>query len=167
MGLAFKEIFRINDLMSLYRKESEVSWLNKEGFHKNMSLDTLSVIQRANHFSCLTEGAFDITLLPVLRMWEDCANKNRLPGDRELRKRLDRVGYGNISIKGREIRFLKKDMGITLAGVAKGYAVDKAIEILKKNRIRPIAKDDAQTCCGANGFGLVLPNAHMVKAGAD
>ncbi len=133
---AFDEIYRINDLMSVHKSGSEVSELNKNGFHDNVSPDTTYVIKRANYFSELTDGTFDITILPVLKMWEYHARKNTLPTDAEVSKKLELVGYKNIAIKGNNVKFRKNDMNITLAGVAKGYAVDKAIEILSQNNVK-------------------------------
>jgi thiamine biosynthesis lipoprotein len=134
--LAFHEIDRIHDLMSVHKAGSEVNTLNKNGYCDHLSPDTKYVIQKANDFSELTEGAFDITLLPVLKMWEKHARNHTLPEDAELRKKMELVGYKNTVINGNTIKFSKKDMGITLAGIAKGYAVDRAVEVLRKNHIR-------------------------------
>ncbi|MFC1867284.1 FAD:protein FMN transferase [Thermodesulfobacteriota bacterium] len=134
--LAFDEIYRVNDLMSVHKTDSEVSELNKNGFHDSVSHDTKYVIQRAICFSELTNGAFDITLLPVLKMWERHTRNKSMPAKSELNRNLGLVGYKNIAIKGNGIKFRKDDMSVTLAGVAKGYAVDKAIEILRQNGIR-------------------------------
>jgi len=134
--LAFREIFRINSLMSVHRVDSEVSQLNKNGFHDHLTADTSYVIQRALYFSELTDGAFDVTILPVLELWENYAAGKECPPEAELIHRLTHVGYRNVEIEGRRIRFLREGMRLTLAGVAKGYAVDRAAEILVQNHIR-------------------------------
>ena len=67
---AFNVIYRINDLMSIHKESSEVSILNRKGFYEGANADIKFVIQRANHFSELSDGAFDVTILPVLRLWE-------------------------------------------------------------------------------------------------
>ena len=133
---AFDEIYRIHDLMSLHKQSSEVGLLNRKGYHEGVSNDTRYVIQRANYFSELSDGIFDITILPILELWEENARKSKVPTDTEISERLELVNYRNIIIEDKNISFRKAGMGITLAGVAKGYAVDKAIETLGQSNIR-------------------------------
>ncbi len=133
---AFDEVHRIHHLMNVHEQNSEVGVLNREGHYEGASDDTRHVIQRANSFSEQFEGAFDITVLPLLKLWEENISKDRIPTDSEIGERLEFVNYRNISIEGRNIRFKKCGMGITLAGVAKGYAVDKATEALRRFHIK-------------------------------
>ncbi|HXZ94463.1 MAG TPA: FAD:protein FMN transferase, partial [Dehalococcoidia bacterium] len=133
---AFDEIYRIQDLMSVHKQSSEVGVLNREGFCEGISSDTKYVIQRAKDFSELSGGAFDISVLPVLKLLEESAHKSKVPADTEISERLELVNYTNIIIEDRKISFRKAGMGITLAGVAKGYAVDNAIETLRRGNIR-------------------------------
>jgi thiamine biosynthesis lipoprotein len=132
----FDEIYRIHHLMNAYQQSSEVGILNREGYYEGVSGDTRHVIQRASSFSELLEGAFDITVLPLLELWEENVSKSKIPTDAEISERLELVNYRNILIENKNISFRKRGMGITLAGVAKGYAVDKAIEALVQCNIR-------------------------------
>lgn len=136
VGAAFDEVHRIHDLMNVHKQSSEVGVLNREGYYEGVSDDTKRVIQRANSFSERMEGAFDITVLPVLELWEENFSKSKIPTDSEISQRLELVNYRNILIEDKNISFWKRGMGITLAGVAKGYAVDKAIEALSRGNIR-------------------------------
>jgi thiamine biosynthesis lipoprotein len=133
---AFDEIHRIHHLMNVHEQNSEVGTLNREGYYEIESDDTRHVIQRANSLSELLEGAFDISILPVLGLWEENVSKDKTPTDTEISERLNLVNYRNILIEDKNISFKKRGMGITLAGVAKGYAVDKAIEALVRCNIR-------------------------------
>jgi len=133
---AFDEIYRINDLMSVHKETSEISLLNKTGCYKGVSAATKYVIERANHFSQLSNGAFDITILPILKLWGKSARTGKLPTDAEINEASELVNYRNIAIEGNNISFRKAGMSITLAGIAKGYAVDKAIETLSRGKIR-------------------------------
>ena len=133
---AFDEVHRIHHLMNVHKQNSEVGALNREGYYKEMSDDTRHVIQRANSFSERFEGAFDITVLPLLELWKENVSKSGIPTDSEINQRLELVDYRKIFVEGRNIRFSKRGMGITLAGVAKGYAVDKAIEAIVRCNIR-------------------------------
>ena len=133
---AFDEIYRINDLMSIHKENSEVNVLNRNGFYRGISTDTKCVIKRAHYLSELSDGAFDVTILPILRVWERSACIGKVPTDAEISRTLELVNYKNIAVENSYIKFRKAGMGITVAGVAKGYAVDKAIEALKRCNIR-------------------------------
>ncbi len=133
---AFDEIYRIQDLMNIYCQNSELGVLNREGRCGDVSKDTKYVIQRANYFSELSEGAFDITVLPVLKLWEESARTKKMPEDAEISRTLELVNYRDIVLEDDYVAFRKAGMGITLAGVAKGYAVDRAVETLRKGYIR-------------------------------
>jgi thiamine biosynthesis lipoprotein len=133
---AFDEIYRINDLMSIHRENSEVNVLNRNGFYRGISTDTKCVLERAHNLSELSDGAFDVTILPILRLWERSACIGKVPTDAEISRALELVNYKNIMVENSCIQFRKAGMGITVAGVAKGYAVDKAIEALKRGNIR-------------------------------
>jgi thiamine biosynthesis lipoprotein len=133
---AFNEICKINDLMSIHSQSSEVSSLNRDGFYRGISADTEYVIKRTNHFSELSDGTFDITILPLLKLWEERTHASKLPTEAEIDETLELVDYRNIVLQDGDIKFRKASMGITLAGVAKGYAVDKAIETLSQGNIR-------------------------------
>ena len=132
----FDEIERINDLMSIHRENSEVNVLNRNGFYRGISTDTKCVLERAHYLSELSDGAFDVTILPILRLWERSACIGKVPTDAEIRRALELVNYQNIAVENSYIKFRKAGMGITMAGVAKGYAVDKAIEALKRGNIK-------------------------------
>ena len=133
---AFDAVHRIHHLMNVHKQNSEVGALNREGYYEEVSDDTRHVIQRANYFSERFEGAFDITVLPLLELWKENVSKSGIPMDSEINQRLELVDYRKIFVEGRNIRFSKRGMGITLAGVAKGYAVDKAVEAIVRCNIR-------------------------------
>jgi thiamine biosynthesis lipoprotein len=136
VNLAFSEMRRVEDLMSVYREHSEVSILNRKGFIENASAETVYVIKKAIHYSELSGGAFSIGVLPLLDLWEERLKAGRFPTDKEINDMLELADYKNIVIDGRDVRFLKGGMRITLGGIAKGYAVDRAIETLMQSNIR-------------------------------
>jgi len=135
--LAFNEIKRIDSLLSNYKNDSEVSLLNRNGFIEEPSNDMLYNVKKSLRYSELSEGAFDITVQPLLDLYKDSfENKKRAPTDNEIKETLELVNFENIVIEFKKIRFEKKGIKITLGGIAKGYAVDKAIDVLKKNDIK-------------------------------
>jgi thiamine biosynthesis lipoprotein len=138
---AFFEIENIDRLMSVYRSESEVSRLNrlKQGRMMAVSDELLEVIRRSIRISRLSLGAFDLSSAPLVELWGFGRKGKRedLPSPEEIKESLSTVGYRKIIIDKRkkEIGFAQQGMKIDLGGIAKGYAVDKAIEILKKEKI--------------------------------
>lgn len=136
VGLAFDEMRKIESLMSIQKEDSEVSILNKNGFIENASAEVIYVVKKAIHYSMFSGGAFSITILPVLDLWEEKLKAGRYPTDEEIIKALELADYRNIRIDDGNIRFLRSGMRATLGGIAKGYAVDKAIKTLKQKGIK-------------------------------
>ena len=136
INAAFDEIERIDGLLSNYKNDSEVSILNREGFVADVSDDFMVNLKKSLFYADISEGAFDITVQPILDLYTDSfENKKRAPTGEEINKTLKLVGYENIHIKYRNISFLKHGMKITLGGIAKGYAIDKTIEVLVEKGI--------------------------------
>ena len=137
--LAFKELKRIEKLTSKYREGSEISILNREGAKRpvKVSEDTLRVIRESIRIGELTDGAFDITISPLMELWGFSKKEGYRPSEEELREARGLVDYGSISLNGEEgtIKFEKEGMKIDLGGVAKGYGVDRAVEVLRENGI--------------------------------
>lgn len=138
MEQAFKEIERIDRLMSNYRADSEVSELGRHAGKKTVlvSQDTLKVIERALYFSHISGGSFDITIAPVFQLW--AFKQKKIPAAEELAKALKKVGYQKIKIFGKSssIFLTEPRMAIDLGAIAKGYAVDQAWAVLSKSGIK-------------------------------
>lgn len=135
---AFDELERIAGLLNFYSEDSEVSMINKNAGEKpiKVSPETLEIIDKALYVSENTEGAFDITVGHVVRLW-DFQNKV-LPDGKIIKEKLKLVGYKNVIVdKEKSTVFLKtKGVQIDLGGIIKGYAADKAVEVLKNNGIK-------------------------------
>lgn len=158
MDKAFKRIEELEKKLSVYRKDSEISILNRTGKIKNPSPEFIEIMRESIKAGDLTESAFDITVAPVVSLWgfgpptekskagtrptfvgaPVGGQKSKVPNEKEIKKALVLVNYKNIVIdeKNNLIYFKKKGMQINLGGIAKGYAVDKAIEVLKKEGVK-------------------------------
>ena len=133
---AFAEISRIESLMSVHSPDSEISQLNRNGYQNNISRETKYVLQKSQYYSELSDGAFDITILPVIELWGKKSKARVIPSEEEILEAQKLVGYKNIVIEDSNVWFSKAGMKVTLAGVAKGYAVDRAAENLIKHGIK-------------------------------
>jgi thiamine biosynthesis lipoprotein len=135
INCAFAEVYEIEHLMSHTANGSEVAELNENGFLVNASPELCYVIDRSHKCSELSNGSFDITVLPVINLWKSRIRAGSPPTSNEINETLELVNYKNISIENDSIYFSHQPMGVTLGGVAKGYAVDRAIEVLRAHNI--------------------------------
>jgi FAD:protein FMN transferase len=132
---AFSEIKEIESELNVYSENSELSKLNKNKVIESPSDDLKRNIARSLCYSNLSDGAFDITVQPILELFKKSfSEKNSPPSGEMISKELKKVDYRKVIIKGNEIK-IGDDQSITLGGIAKGYAVEKAVEILKNYKI--------------------------------
>ncbi|MCE2441188.1 MAG: FAD:protein FMN transferase [Candidatus Latescibacteria bacterium] len=132
----FNETERLERLLSGYKYDSQVSYLNRNGSISGEIEELTEVINQSRRFSLLSNGAFDVTVKPVLDLFYNChMYERRRPTGDELENALKLVGYQGIRIRDQEIVLKKPGMGVTLDGIAKGYIIDRAIEILVQNGI--------------------------------
>ena len=136
ISCAFAEVYKIEHLMSCTEEGSEVTRLNNNGSLLNASSDLRYVVTKSVGYSELTGGSFDITVLPVINLWKKRMHAGSPPTSDEINEMLELVNYENISIGNGSISFSQESMGITLGGIAKGYAIDRAIEVLKEHHIK-------------------------------
>ncbi|MBN1103200.1 MAG: FAD:protein FMN transferase [Deltaproteobacteria bacterium] len=137
MGRAFEEIERLTKLMNRFDSSTAVGHLNQEGRIQDLPPEVVHVIENALLYNRRTGGAFDITVKPVVDLFRERmgGEKKALPTDRELKNLLQLIGSQKVELHGNSISFAAPGMGITLDGIAKGYIVDKASEVLARHRV--------------------------------
>ena len=144
IDLAFAEIKRIESMMSIYNPQSDLSLLNEFSSEDTENIDTpmkidpelYLVIEESIKVSELTDGAFDITVNPILELWSDVKKTKVFPTDEQVTATLQSVGYRSLELSDNSISFNQPSMSINLGGIAKGYAVDRAIAVLESEGIR-------------------------------
>ncbi|MCX5668166.1 MAG: FAD:protein FMN transferase [Candidatus Omnitrophica bacterium] len=139
MNLAFDEIKRIEDVYSVYKDTSEVSRINRLRKNERLQITdgVLNLIHKTLDYSERTDGAFDITVKPLVDLWGSARKANKPPDEPELKRALGRVGYKDVVLDeaAHTIHFKKEGMSIDLGAAAKGYATDRAVRILEENGI--------------------------------
>lgn len=135
--IVFQEIKRVDNLLSKYKPESDISRINRFG-KLRVSADTMYVLRRAKEFYLLSDGAFDISVGPLIDLWGFTERKYHLPNKEEIRKVLGVVGFDKIILNDGDnmIEFSVRGMKIDLGGIAKGYAVDCAVRKLVEAGVR-------------------------------
>lgn len=137
METAFAEIERLIPLMDRHACDTPVAHLNRAGRLKDVPPELDEVINLGMRIHHLTGGLFDITVKPILDLFENFFSLTSGPPPAiEVQKVLQQVGARNVHYGKGDIRFLKEGMEITLDGIAKGYIVDRAISVLKSLGIR-------------------------------
>ncbi len=135
--IVFDEIKRIESLLSKYDPDSEVSRLNRTGVLKT-SPETFYIVKKSKEFYSLTNGAFDITVAPLVDIWGFTEKKYEVPLETNIIKTLKLVGSDKIILREKDfvIQFKTSGMKIDLGAIAKGYAVDCAVKKLKEHGIK-------------------------------
>jgi len=135
--IVFKEIKRIEDLLSKYKENSEISRLNKEK-ELRVSPETFYLLEKAKEFWELTEGAFDITVGSLLDLWGFTERNYVIPSEKEIKETLEAVGMEKIILQKETnlVKFKNSNTKIDLGGIAKGYAIDCAVKKLKEEAIK-------------------------------
>lgn len=137
MEAAFAEIERLISLLDRHSQDTPVAYLNRMGHLKDIAPEIHEVMYLGEHIHRLTGGMFDITVKPVLDLFEKHFSRtSEPPPAAEVQMVIKQVGAQYIRHGQDEIRFFKDGMGITLDGIAKGYIVDQAISLLKSRGIK-------------------------------
>ncbi len=123
---ALDAVREVDQLMSLYRADSQISRLNRDGSLEQPHPRVLQVLQHAQALSQRTRGAFDITVQPL---WTAAATS----GDR--RQALQQVGWQQLSVDAARVVLQRPGMAITLNGIAQGYGVDVALAALQEHGV--------------------------------
>jgi len=139
IGQAFDEIHSLEKLMSTHLPDSEISRLNAQAGDKEffpVSPEVLEVIQRGIYWGDRSSGAFDISIGPVSRLWRFDGDSPSLPDARQLAGAVPLVNFRDIEVEGSRVRLKRAGMSLQLGAIAKGYAVDRAMDILVSSGIR-------------------------------
>jgi FAD:protein FMN transferase len=136
---AFREVHRLDELLSNYKPASEWSAMNREaGRHAvRVSDELFALLSRCLEYSRQSDGAFDITVGPLVKTWGFYRGEGSLPRPADVRAALGRVGYRNVRLDPalRTVRFTRSGVELDPGGVGKGYAVDRVVEVLKQSGV--------------------------------
>lgn len=147
VGAAFAEMRRVAELADVYRPGSEVDRLNASAGKAPIAVsdDLFAMLSMAREVSEKSQGAFDVTVFPLVNLWGIGKKGEFVPTEVQVREALARVGYRGLELwseadpNGRLRHFARlaqTGMGVDLGGIAKGYAVGRAAEALKRAGVR-------------------------------
>ena len=174
----FDEIDGLDAQMSNYQPTSEISRINREAAREPVLVEPrlFQLIQDSVRTGAETGGAFDITVGPLMKAWGFFRGQDRLPAPFEIAVTLKRIGYQHLQLNAadRTIRFERPGMEIDLGGIAKGYAVDQAVEILRSRGIQSALVSSGTSTLyalgsppGERGWRVSLRSPYDAKKAAD
>lgn len=152
MGAAFDELFRLQSIADRYDPESELSRLNAAAAAGpvTVSEDLWAMVETGREVYEASGGLFDITVGPLIDVWDVAGRGGKgepPPGEEEIAEAREKVGMGKLALDaaGRSVAFSVPGMGIDLGGLAKGYAIDRAVEVLRSRGIETCIVDMVST----------------------
>ncbi len=156
-ALALEEAARLDQLLSNYKPSSEWSRINREAPLGDVSVsrELFELLEACVEYGRVSAGTFDITVGPLMKVWGFYKGSGKLPHRAEIRAALGRVGQDNLILNRsrRTVRFAKPGVEIDPGGIGKGYAVDRMVQILKREGVRSAFVSAA----GSSLFGLGRP----------
>jgi len=136
-GRTFEEIDRLSGILSRHDDSAALAYLNLEGQLKDVPAELYEVVQRAFHYNMISSGSFDISVKPLIDLLESGTElqSSAAPAPEDLKAALELTGLDNLKVTEHSIQFTRQGMGLTLDGIAKGFIVDRAADVLKKHKV--------------------------------
>ena len=153
---AFQEIVRLDHVMSNFKSDSDLSRLNRTAHFQVQKVvpDLYRVVAESLRYSRLSEGKFDITVGPLTNLWKAAVRGGPVPSSEQIEKVQPCIGYGKIRlVPTRGIEFLSPCLQIDLGAIGKGYAVDRAVGLLRSQGIHNALVDAG----GSTMYGMGTP----------
>lgn len=150
---ALAEIARLDRVMSHYKVDSELSRLNREASSEAVTVDPslYQVVEESLAYSRLSGGRFDVTIGRLLRTWKEADAAGRAPSTREIEEAARCIGYQHVEIVPPDrMRFRSDCLELDLGGIGKGYAVERALAVMRAQGIR-----DAMVNAGGSTVGAI------------
>ena len=133
----FEQFRRVDDSMSDYKAESELSSVNRQGYKSEVGVSEqlFEVLEISEKFSKLSGGAFDITVGPLVDLFHSAEKTQVAPTDEQIAGTKSKVGFEKLKLdrQNRTVKFAVDGMRLDLGAIGKGYAVDKAVEAMRKS----------------------------------
>jgi thiamine biosynthesis lipoprotein len=166
---AFAMAERLDGLLSTYVPSSDVSRVNAAAGGGPVPVDPLvaRLLRRSLDFASLTHGAFDVTVGPLVSLWILAAERDRLPAAAEIARALDRVGPRHVRVGDDGTVALDAGSRLDLGGVAKGFALDRMLPLLRREGIGSALLSFGQSSVWALGAPPGAPGWRLLARAPD
>ncbi|MBM7833463.1 FAD:protein FMN transferase [Clostridium sardiniense] len=136
---AFKRVIDLEDLVSINKSGTEIVELNKNSGINPVKLsdDSFNIIEKGLEYSKASKGGYDITIGPLVKLWSIGLPEAKVPNENEIREAIKHVDYSKLKINKdtNEVFLSEKGMMIDLGSIAKGYAADEIVKLLKEEGV--------------------------------
>ena len=134
---ALAEIARLEAMLSLYQSTSEIAHLNQRAAREavRVSNEVFTLLERCADLSQQTQGAFDITLAPLMQCWRFMNDTGAVPADDAIAKALACTGMQHLQLNPTDttVQFAREGLRLDLGSIGKGYALEQAAAWLREN----------------------------------
>ncbi|MDQ6707151.1 MAG: FAD:protein FMN transferase [Acidobacteriota bacterium] len=166
-SVAFERIRQLDEALSDYKADSELNRMceTAAGGPVAISGDLFQVLAASQRLAKYSDGAFDVTLGPVIRLWREARKRREVPNAEDLREAGSRCGFRKLHLNARDrtVLLTASGMQLDLGGIAKGYAADQALKCLQSLGIRSALV----AVSGDLAFGDAPPGKRGWKIGID
>ena len=126
-------IYDLDNKLSVTNEQSEIYKLNNSSGEKiKVSYDTYEILKRSVEIAKKTDGGFDPTIYPVVKLWGFTTGKYRVPPENEIKNELKKVDYNNIELFDGNLVRIKPGTMVDLGACAKGYLSDRICEMIRE-----------------------------------
>ncbi|GAB6845678.1 thiamine biosynthesis lipoprotein [Methylorubrum rhodinum] len=151
---AFAAIRAVEAAGSLYRPDSALSRLNRDGRLDAPDPLLLTMLRFALALAERSHGAFDPTVQPLWTLWSELTAKGERPGSAARAEAVARIGWRHVAVDEAGIRLTRPGMGVTLNGLIQGFAADRVMAVLKRHGIADAFVDTGEfAAAGAHADG--------------
>ena len=147
LNAAFAELELVEQVLSLYRPNSQVCRLNRDRFLQQPHPYFLAVLEMAEQTSRQSDGAFDITVQPLWDLFAACQKQGRLPTDSQIAAARADVDWRAVEISRDHIHLRAPATATTLNGIAQGFAADRAIAALRDHGVEHALVNSGEIGC--------------------
>ena len=151
----FKRIIEIEDLVSINKDNTEITNLNKNAGIKGVKLseDSFNIIKKGLEYSKLSNGGYDVSIGPLVKLWSIGLPEAKVPNKDEIKNVINKIDYKKVKVNDetKEVFLEDKGMMLDLGSIAKGYAADEIVKVLKENNVKQAIID-----LGGNIYALGL-----------
>ena len=155
---AFKKIIEIENSVSINKENTEIVRLNKSAGVDKVQLNNISydILKKGLEYSKISNGSYDITVGPLVKLWSIGLEGAKVPSNDEINKTISYIDYNNLEINDstKEAFLTKEGMEVDLGSIAKGYAADEIVKILKQEGVNSAIID-----LGGNIYALGKKNS--------
>ena len=149
IAASLAEVERLERELSLYRADSAISRLNRDGVLDDPPFDLTQVLAESRRYGALTGGCFDVTVQPLWGLYAahfsqpDAAPEG--PGAEAIARAVARVGQEALDVDASRIRLTRPGMGLTLNGIGQGYVTDRVVDLLRAGGVEHAMVDMGET----------------------